>query len=315
LLDEDSSAKIIVLGDLNDFEFSPPLDVLTDGGALTSLIGTAPTNDRYSFNFDGNSQVLDHILVSPALLPDSQADFVHLNIDFPAKTGTADERSSDHDPVVARFKLAAARLVDGVVFVSGDNLDNNIEIAEVGSGRNKQLEVVRDGEVVGLFPVSSVDLVRVEGLVGNDTIVVDDSVRAPVWLFGGDGDDVLDGGKSRSLLVGGDGRDTIFGGKSQDVLIGGLGEDLIFGQQGEDLLIGGATTFDDNDAALAQIFSLWTGRGSYKRRIERLAPLLNESTVIEDNAIDQLYGEQSDDWFLIGLGDLTPDLMRNERVS
>src|SRR5262249_41516143 len=93
------NANVVVMGDLNEFEFAPPLATLTSGG-LTSLIDTVSAADRYSYNFDGNSQVLDHILTSGNLRDGSTLDFVHLNTEF-AFAG----RSSDHDPLVATIIL------------------------------------------------------------------------------------------------------------------------------------------------------------------------------------------------------------------
>ena len=63
LLAADRSANVVVLGDLNDFEFSETLDILEDGG-LENLMETLPPWERYSYVFDGNSQTLDQILVS-----------------------------------------------------------------------------------------------------------------------------------------------------------------------------------------------------------------------------------------------------------
>ncbi|MGW3495418.1 lamin tail domain-containing protein [Streptomyces sp. NPDC001020] len=96
LLARDSKAKVVVLGDLNDYQFSKPLTTLTSGGVLTDLINTLPVNERYSYVYDGNSQTLDHILVSPAIKkPDY--DVVHINAEF-------SDQASDHDPQVVRFK-------------------------------------------------------------------------------------------------------------------------------------------------------------------------------------------------------------------
>jgi predicted extracellular nuclease len=93
-------AKVLVAGDLNDFEFSAPLTVL-EGAGLTTLIERLPENQRYTYNFEGNSQALDHILASPGLtgLLDG-FDVVHVNSEFATQV-------SDHDPVVARFNIAA----------------------------------------------------------------------------------------------------------------------------------------------------------------------------------------------------------------
>ena len=59
-----------------------------------------PVEDRYSFIFQGFSQTLDHILVSPALARGAEVDMVHVSADFPVA-----ERASDHDPVVARISF------------------------------------------------------------------------------------------------------------------------------------------------------------------------------------------------------------------
>ena len=104
LLAADPGARVVVLGDLNDFEFSPPLEVLKGRGvtALQALIETLPQEERYSYVFEGNSQSLDHILVSPgiALLP-LDYDIVHVNAEFA-------EHASDHDPQTVRLTLAPA---------------------------------------------------------------------------------------------------------------------------------------------------------------------------------------------------------------
>ncbi|MFF0794265.1 lamin tail domain-containing protein [Streptomyces spiralis] len=96
LLDKDPKAKVVVLGDLNDYQFSKPLAALTAGDVLTDLINTLPVNERYSYVYDGNSQTLDHILVSSAVKkPEYQV--VHINSEF-------SDQTSDHDPQVVRFK-------------------------------------------------------------------------------------------------------------------------------------------------------------------------------------------------------------------
>ncbi|HYP40410.1 MAG TPA: S-layer homology domain-containing protein [Chloroflexia bacterium] len=101
----DSNAKIVVLGDINDFEFSTPMAVLrgTFGGGtsvLTPLMETLPPNERYSYVFQGNSQSLDHIIVSNGLLGTlTNYDPVHVNAEFAVQ-------ASDHDPQVAFFNLA-----------------------------------------------------------------------------------------------------------------------------------------------------------------------------------------------------------------
>ena len=100
---------VLVLGDLNDFETSPPLEALYANAPLTSTWFALPETARYSYIYRGVSQVLDHILTSERMrgyLKDVSP--LHLNADFPYKPYFEDAsvvwRTSDHDPVVATFR-------------------------------------------------------------------------------------------------------------------------------------------------------------------------------------------------------------------
>lgn len=95
LHDADFLASAVVIGDLNDFQFSPSVGVLTAGGATRSLMDQLPVTERYSYVFEGNAQVLDQILLTPTL-PRADYDVVHLNAEFA-------DQASDHDPQVARL--------------------------------------------------------------------------------------------------------------------------------------------------------------------------------------------------------------------
>jgi uncharacterized protein len=95
----DKDANVIVLGDINDFEFSRTIEIL-EGNELTTLMKILPPTERYSYVFEGNSQVLDQILVSNSIFSRSPAyDVVHVNAEF------ADARqASDHEPQVAYLR-------------------------------------------------------------------------------------------------------------------------------------------------------------------------------------------------------------------
>jgi predicted extracellular nuclease len=96
-LDADRRARVIVMGDLNDFEFSETLEILEDA-PLVNLMETLKRNARYSYVFDGNSQTLDQILVTKALSRRAEYDSVHVNAEF-------FDQASDHDPQVARLTV------------------------------------------------------------------------------------------------------------------------------------------------------------------------------------------------------------------
>ncbi|MDQ2809080.1 MAG: S-layer homology domain-containing protein [Chloroflexota bacterium] len=99
----DVGTKVIVAGDINDYQFSQTMDLLrgvTPGPpVLNDLIESLPLSERYSYVFDGNSQALDHILASPSLTSGTFFyDMVHINAEF-------SDQLSDHDAEVARFSL------------------------------------------------------------------------------------------------------------------------------------------------------------------------------------------------------------------
>jgi predicted extracellular nuclease len=104
ILAQDASTNVIVLGDLNDFDWSTPLATLQGSPpVLSNLYATLPVQERYSYVFDGNSQALDHILVSSNLEGKVRSfDPVHVNAEFAT-------RASDHDPLVARICVEERR--------------------------------------------------------------------------------------------------------------------------------------------------------------------------------------------------------------
>jgi uncharacterized protein len=103
ILGVDKKADVVVLGDLNDYQFSPALSALRTGTAdgsgapiLTDLISTLPVDQRYTYVFNGVSQVLDHILVTKGV-GGVQYQVVHINAEYA-------DQASDHDPQVVRIQ-------------------------------------------------------------------------------------------------------------------------------------------------------------------------------------------------------------------
>ncbi|WP_326742409.1 endonuclease/exonuclease/phosphatase family protein [Streptomyces sp. NBC_01768] len=96
LLSVQKNADVLVVGDINDFEFSGTAEALTAGRVLYPAIKSLPRSERYSYVYQGNSQVLDQILTSPSI-DDFHYDSVHINAEFA-------DQNSDHDPQVLRFR-------------------------------------------------------------------------------------------------------------------------------------------------------------------------------------------------------------------
>lgn len=77
---------------------------------------------------------------------------------------------------------------------------------------------------------------------GDDRVRVAPSVKVPVTMRGGAGDDILIGGSAADKLIGGRGNDRLIGGRGDDQLYGGPGDDVLVGGPGDDLLNGGPGT-------------------------------------------------------------------------
>jgi predicted extracellular nuclease len=102
-------AKVIVLGDFNDFMDSDPLAVLEDGG-LQNLMWNIKKKNRYTYIYLGVSEVLDHVLITPSMKRNWRFIHVlHFNPDYPLwkyfTDTTSAHWSTDHDIVVGAFKL------------------------------------------------------------------------------------------------------------------------------------------------------------------------------------------------------------------
>ncbi len=106
-------ALIAVVGDLNSYLVSPPIERLrTAGLAHVFDLCTPPDAARcpqgrpYTYIYQGEAQVLDHILVSAPLFERlARVEVLHVNADFPLpdEADTSPTHKSDHDPVVAVF--------------------------------------------------------------------------------------------------------------------------------------------------------------------------------------------------------------------
>lgn len=99
ILETQKNAAVVALGDINDFEFSGTTELLEGGGTLWSAIKSLPRSERYSYVYQGNSQALDQILISPSIKRGHgfSYDSVHINAEF-------HDQISDHDPQVLRFR-------------------------------------------------------------------------------------------------------------------------------------------------------------------------------------------------------------------
>jgi predicted extracellular nuclease len=105
ILKEDPDARVAIVGDLNSFFDSQPIQTLRDAG-LDHVLDIVRPDQRYNYIYQGESQVLDHILVTRNLFEILDGvHLLHVNADFPPPRpdDASAERKSDHDPVIAIF--------------------------------------------------------------------------------------------------------------------------------------------------------------------------------------------------------------------
>ena len=191
----------------------------------------------------------------------------------------------------------------------------------VSSDRNNAHLIVRsDGQTIGTFDTAAISTIRVSGLAGDDSIVVDPRVTITTILDGGAGNNTLIGGGGSNILLGGSGNDTLVGGRGRDILIGGAGSDHLIGNSGDDILVGGSTNYDMESSALLQILNEWNSTSSFNDRVTALrsgngVPQLDSTTVVDDGARDTLFGGPGLDWFFSTMPDRIRDQTPGEPVN
>lgn len=98
----DRGARVITAGDFNEFSQVEPLQVFSARSGLVNLddaLDVAPA-ERYTYLHEMNSQALDHVYVSNALLNRAQLHHLHLNT-----WQREEDQVSDHDPSLALFDM------------------------------------------------------------------------------------------------------------------------------------------------------------------------------------------------------------------
>jgi uncharacterized protein len=118
-----TGAHAVALGDFNDSLGSRTLAQFA--GFVNLFEAHLPHADRYTYVYNGQSEVLDHFVMTAELdLYFKSGSPVHINADFPERRepDRSGHRSSDHDPVFVRFSFgptgvseALAGLVTGAV--------------------------------------------------------------------------------------------------------------------------------------------------------------------------------------------------------
>ncbi len=165
-------------------------------------------------------------------------------------------------PVSRQIEIKSAAILPDPIdptktalFVGGTNGNDKIKINK--KGKDGQIEVNVEGSPPKQLFMPTGRII-IFGQAGDDDVNVGDDIVLPTEIYGGDGDDKLDGGAGPDILVGGNGDDDLHGHKGRDLLIGGAGKDKLDGNEDDDVLVGSATIHDANSVALRAIQTEWT---------------------------------------------------------
>ena len=148
-------------------------------------------------------------------------------------------------------------------------------------------------------------------------------------IIGGSGNDSLIGSRTRGMVLsGGAGNDSLTGGFSHDVLIGGSGSDTLRGGAGRDIVIGGLLSFENDLVGLKAILQEWQSSRSFAEIRTNLQGVTNtgvnggyylrnstnavEDTLLDDGAVDSLFGGDDIDWYIASLSDVVESLKPGE---
>lgn len=192
------------------------------------------------------------------------------------------------------------------LLVNGTAADDVIRI--VAHGDKGDIAVLVNGVSQGVFAKASFSAVAVYGLAGNDFIEVDGDVKATVYLFGGNGNDVLLGGGGPSFLDGGAGNDKLTGGQARSVLVGGAGSDLLYAGDSAALLIGGSIDLQSP----ANLLNAWTNLNqTYADRAAAVRSML-AGHIFDDGQKDVLNSGDGQDLYFYNSGDVLHDKQKGE---
>lgn len=257
LVASNPAAKVMVMGDFNAFQFETSVTQLESGGAVTNLANLLPVNERFSYIFDGNSQLIDHMLASPGLYAGAQFDVVHVN-----SHQAVVNQTSDHDGSVARFFFNAPVVANADAGSVFENSQTTIDVlandTDASPGDTKTLIEVSatslggsvsivGGKAVYVANADSFDLLKTgQSVVDTFTYKVRDGAGAvstgtvSVTVKGSADAPIRNGSANNDTLNGSQLEDTINGLGGADRLDGKVGADVLNGGAGNDTLTGGA---------------------------------------------------------------------------
>ena len=135
-------------------------------------------------------------------------------------------------------RLLTAALVDGVLTVNGTAGNDVLTLAQTADGKVKVVTGEKKKAVTQTFDAALVTKVVIAAGRGNDRVTAA-TLKMPMSVNAGDGNDRVEAGMAADVVLGGAGNDTLLGAAGNDTLNGEAGNDALDGGTGDDNLLGG----------------------------------------------------------------------------
>lgn len=155
-------------------------------------------------------------------------------------------------------RLMSVNLVSGVLTITGTNNQDTYEVYQV-NGSPTLIHVVENGNDLSSAAWTGTAVTRIDiSLLGDSdsatvqisTAMGRDPITETTRIYGGDGDDALNGGPFADTIYGDAGNDSVFGHGDNDILYGGYGgNDSVEGGNGNDLMYGGNPAINNEGQA------------------------------------------------------------------
>ena len=206
---------------------SSPFDIgiyrSSDGVTLDSLL----TTHRVTNSADLTAG-MHTVTISPAFSDVQQDYFLVAKVD--ANNEVAETLETNNQALFAGGLFVDS---DGNVHVHGTSSADTVQV----DGWDELVVVYNSASYS--YTQEDVPRVHIRAHAGNDN-VNGGMGETSLWMFGGDGNDILQGNFSASNVIhGGDGDDIIHGSTGGNLIYGGGGDDTIYGSYGADVIYGG----------------------------------------------------------------------------
>lgn len=215
-------------------------DIIVGGRGVDWMVGGGGA-DTFVYFQDAGDDIISHFeldadVIDLRLLPEAIA-FADLTIvDMEDGSGARITHAALDGSIEIRGTAAAE--LSAANFALPDGTTTSIQFGSTTIGHPKDPFMGSDRDALML---DNADGNHTMGMGGNDRIFGgegDDTIEGGGGsdnLYGEEGDDDLDGGTGHDRLFGGEGDDTLAGGGGNDLLLGGEGDDTLSGGAGEDV--------------------------------------------------------------------------------